>query len=243
MGALDRQRSILAGESPLDASEAAESWQSRLERTALVPVTGTSRGYYLWVAFLLLIIAWGVYAYSRQLQDGLIVTGMRDRISWGLYITTFVFFIGISHAGTLISAILRVSQARWRTPVTRMAEFITAVALICGALFVIIDLGRPDRLLNVIIYGRWQSPIRASARREARQRASARREARLVSSRVECVGAYAPKWVRGATLPSMKTHHFASLLLRKGAPILLYERGPGGPAQVGATSDDDCPIR
>ena len=159
MGALDRQRSTLAGESPLDASEAAESWHSRLERTALAPVTGTSRGYYLWVAFLLMIIAWGVYAYSRQLQDGLIVTGMRDRISWGLYITTFVFFIGISHAGTLISAILRVSQARWRTPVTRMAEFITAVALICGALFVIIDLGRPDRLLNVIIYGRWQSPI------------------------------------------------------------------------------------
>jgi molybdopterin-containing oxidoreductase family membrane subunit len=84
---------------------------------------------------------------------------MRDRISWGLYITTFVFFIGISHAGTLISAILRVSQARWRTPITRMAEFITLVALICGALFVIIDLGRPDRVLNVIRYGRWQSPI------------------------------------------------------------------------------------
>jgi molybdopterin-containing oxidoreductase family membrane subunit len=70
-----------------------------------------------------------------------------------------VFFIGISHAGTLISAILRVSQARWRTPVTRMAEFITAVALVCGAMFVIIDLGRPDRVLNVILHGRWQSPI------------------------------------------------------------------------------------
>jgi molybdopterin-containing oxidoreductase family membrane subunit len=84
---------------------------------------------------------------------------MRDRISWGLYIATFVFFIGISHAGTLISAILRVSQARWRTPVTRMAEFITVVALVCGASFVIIDLGRPDRVLNVFIYGRWQSPI------------------------------------------------------------------------------------
>jgi molybdopterin-containing oxidoreductase family membrane subunit len=84
---------------------------------------------------------------------------MRDRISWGLYITTFVFFIGISHAGTLISAILRVSQARWRTPVTRMAEFITVVALVCGASFVVIDLGRPDRILNVVAYGRWQSPI------------------------------------------------------------------------------------
>src|SRR3990170_3164484 len=139
--------------------EEVSTWRERLEEAALAPITKTSRWYYAWVGFLLMVIAWGVYAYSRQLHDGLIVTGMRDRISWGLYITTFVFFIGISHAGTLISAILRVSQARWRTPITRMAEFITAVALICGALFVIIDLGRPDRVLNVVIYGRWQSPI------------------------------------------------------------------------------------
>jgi molybdopterin-containing oxidoreductase family membrane subunit len=135
------------------------TWQARLEETALAPILRTSRWFYLWVAFLLAVLSWGMYAYTVQLRDGLIVTGMRDRISWGLYITTFVFFIGISHAGTLISAILRVTQAGWRTPVTRMAEFITAVALACGALFVIIDLGRPDRVLNVIIYGRWQSPI------------------------------------------------------------------------------------
>ncbi len=131
----------------------------RLERAALAPVLKTSRWYYAWIAFLLAVIAWGVYAYSVQLRDGLVVTGMRDRISWGLYITTFVFFIGISHAGTLISAILRVTQAKWRTPVTRMAEFITVVALICGAMFVLVDLGRPDRAFNVIRYGRWQSPI------------------------------------------------------------------------------------
>jgi molybdopterin-containing oxidoreductase family membrane subunit len=139
--------------------EVTSSWRERLEQTALAPVTRTSLAYYVWVAFLLLVIGWGIYAYARQLQEGLVVTGMRDRISWGLYITTFVFFIGISHAGTLISAILRVSQAQWRTPITRMAEFITLVALICGALFVVIDLGRPDRVLNVIRYGRWQSPI------------------------------------------------------------------------------------
>jgi Ni/Fe-hydrogenase subunit HybB-like protein len=134
-------------------------WRERLEETALAPVRGTSRAYYIWVVFLLVVIGWGAYAYSVQLRDGLVVTGMRDRISWGLYISTFVFFIGISHAGTLISAILRVSQARWRTPITRMAEFITVVALCCGALFVLVDLGRPDRAANVIIYGRWQSPI------------------------------------------------------------------------------------
>ena len=160
MGALESGRSSLEGAGRLDAGlDAGLTWRERLEHTAFAPVTGTSRGYYMWVAFLLAVIAWGAYAYSRQLQDGLVVTGMRDRISWGLYITTFVFFIGISHAGTLISAILRVSHAGWRTPVTRMAEFITVVALVCGALFVIIDLGRPDRVLNVIIYGRWQSPI------------------------------------------------------------------------------------
>ncbi|MBI2304745.1 MAG: polysulfide reductase NrfD [Chloroflexi bacterium] len=136
-----------------------EGFRPRLERTALAPLTRTGKGYYLLAGTLLLIVGWGLYAYSTQLQQGLIVTGMRDRISWGLYITLFVFFIGISHAGTLISAILRSTKAGWRTPITRMAEFITVVALMFGALFPIIDLGRPDRVVNVVIFGRWQSPI------------------------------------------------------------------------------------
>ena len=138
---------------------AVSSWQADLEESTLEPARTTSRSYYVVVGVLLAVIAWAIYAYYIQLRDGLVVTGMRDRISWGLYITMFVFFIGISHAGTLISAILRVSNATWRTPVTRMAEFITAVALMTGALFVVVDLGRPDRFLNVIVYGRWQSPI------------------------------------------------------------------------------------
>src|SRR3990172_1806227 len=138
---------------------ALSEWERRLEETALAPIRRTGPRFWVLVVALLAVIGWGVYAYWVQIRDGLVVTGMRDRISWGLYIATFVFFIGISHAGTLISAILRVSQARWRTPVTRMAEFVTVVALICGASFVIIDLGRPDRLLNVFVYGRWQSPI------------------------------------------------------------------------------------
>jgi molybdopterin-containing oxidoreductase family membrane subunit len=138
---------------------ALSEWERRLEETALAPIRRTGPRFWALVVALLAVIGWGVYAYAVQIRDGLVVTGMRDRISWGLYIATFVFFIGISHAGTLISAILRVSNARWRTPVTRMAEFVTVVALICGASFVIIDLGRPDRILNVLIYGRWQSPI------------------------------------------------------------------------------------
>ncbi len=136
-----------------------KAWRSRLEETTLDPARKTTPAYYVWLAFLIAVVAWSGYAYWIQIKRGLVVTGMSDRISWGLYITMFVFFIGISHAGTLISAILRVSHAGWRSPVTRMAEFITAVALTTGALFVIVDLGRPDRFLNVLKFGRWQSPI------------------------------------------------------------------------------------
>lgn len=134
-------------------------WRDRLERLALAPLSGTGRAYRLWIVGLLAAIAWGGYAYSTQLADGLLVTGMRDRISWGLYIASFVFFIGISHAGTLLSAILRAAKARWQLSITRMAELITVVALMVGALFPFIDMGRPDRVLNLLFHGRWQSPL------------------------------------------------------------------------------------
>ncbi|MBI2865920.1 MAG: polysulfide reductase NrfD [Chloroflexi bacterium] len=134
-------------------------YRQRLEERVLTPLTRTSKGYYLLVGFLLLVMAWAGFAYFTQVRNGLIVTGMRDRISWGLYITLFVFFIGISHAGTLISAILRTVKAGWRTPITRMAEFITVVALMVGALFPAIDLGRPDRIHHLLLFGRWQSPL------------------------------------------------------------------------------------
>lgn len=130
-----------------------------LEDLVLRPLVRVGVGYWALVAGLAGVVAFGVYAYSVQLSRGLAVTGLTDRVMWGMYIANFVFFIGISHAGTLISAILRVSHAAWRAPVTRMAEFITVVALMVGALLPIIDLGRPDRVLNTLLHGRWQSPI------------------------------------------------------------------------------------
>ena len=71
------------------------------------------------------------------------ITGIRWPVYWGFYVTNFVFWIGISHAGTLISAILRLVNAGWRRPVTRCAEVITVFALMIGAMFPIIHLGRP----------------------------------------------------------------------------------------------------
>ncbi len=119
----------------------------------------SGRGSVAWMALLGVIVLFGVFAYSRQFRNGLVETGMRDQISWGLYISNFVFFIGISHAGTLISAILRVTDTGWRRPITRMAEGITVVALCIGGSMVLVDLGRPDRALNLFRFGRIQSPI------------------------------------------------------------------------------------
>lgn len=134
-------------------------FQADLADKALSPLMSAGRWYYITIAVLAIVFAWGLYAYFTQLRTGLIVTGMRDRIMWGLYISLFVFFIGISHAGTLISAILRVSKAGWRTPITRMAEFITVVALMVGGLMPLIDMGRPERVLNMVWFGRFQSPL------------------------------------------------------------------------------------
>ena len=125
----------------------------------LRPLVRSGSAYYAFVTSLLILVGLGAYAYYTQLESGLGVTGMRNMVLWGIYISNFVFFIGISHAGTLISAVLRISGAEWRRPITRMAESITVMALVVGAMFPLIDLGRPDRLLNLILYGRIQSPI------------------------------------------------------------------------------------
>ena len=108
---------------------------------------------------LAIIALWAAFAWGWQLYHGLYVTGLGNPVFWGFYITNFVFFIGISHAGTLISAILRIANAEWRRSITRSAEVITVLVLMFGAGNIILDLGRPDRALNVFLAGRLQSPL------------------------------------------------------------------------------------
>ncbi|NOZ72271.1 MAG: polysulfide reductase NrfD [Chloroflexi bacterium] len=132
----------------------------REDRQALLdPMFRAGRGFYLLIGVLILIMVWGLVMYIRQVVFGLGLTGMDRPAYWGLYMVNFIFFIGISHAGTLISAILRVTQAEWRRPITRIAEAITAFALVVGTLQILFDLGRPDRLLYLFRFGRLQSPL------------------------------------------------------------------------------------
>ncbi len=136
-----------------------ESYRRETFDQLVSPLRKTTWRFYLMAAPLAAVVALGLYAYYVQFTTGLGVTGMNNYVSWGLYISDFVFFIGVSHAGTLISAILRVSGAEWRKPITRMAESITVIAISIGALFPLIDLGGPTRLLNLLQFGRIQSPI------------------------------------------------------------------------------------
>jgi molybdopterin-containing oxidoreductase family membrane subunit len=129
------------------------------QRVLLRPLVRTTPWFWCWAAVMAALAILGVIAYFLQVRYGLGVTGLNTPEYWGIYIINFVFFIGISHAGTLISAILRISKAEWRRSITRSAEFITVLVIGFGAIQPIIDLGRPDRVLNVVLYGSVTSPL------------------------------------------------------------------------------------
>jgi molybdopterin-containing oxidoreductase family membrane subunit len=115
----------------------------RITADLLRPVLTTSWRFYLLAAVPALFVVAGLASWFTQMYLGFGISGIRWPVYWGFYVTNFVFWIGISHAGTLISAILRLVNAGWRRPVTRCAEVITVFALMIGAMFPIIHLGRP----------------------------------------------------------------------------------------------------
>lgn len=106
------------------------------------PLSGAGPSYILAVLLAGLTVAWGLVCWGYQIHNGIGVAGIRRPVMWAFYIVNFVFWIGISHAGTLISAILRLTNAGWRKPVTRAAEAITVFALMIGGLFPLVHLGR-----------------------------------------------------------------------------------------------------
>ena len=81
-----------------------------------------NKGFFLWMGFLGLALIACLYAYIQQLSYGLGVTGMRDVVSWGLYISNFVFFVASSLIGMLISAVLGLIGMKWVHPITRIAK-------------------------------------------------------------------------------------------------------------------------
>jgi Ni/Fe-hydrogenase subunit HybB-like protein len=118
-----------------------------------------NRGFLLWMGFLSAALAACLYGYSIQLREGLGVTGLRDVTSWGMYISNFVFFVATSLVGMLISSVLGLAGFKWVKPIARIAEIIAVAFAAVAGLVIISDMGRPDRLPYVFLFGRVQSPI------------------------------------------------------------------------------------
>jgi molybdopterin-containing oxidoreductase family membrane subunit len=123
-------------------------------------------GFWILVAVLSGIVIWGLYAWFYQIYWGMGTAGINRPVYWGLYITTFVFWVGISHAGTMISAVLRLLKADWRRPITRGAEAMTAFALMMAGLYPLIHLGRVWKFYwmvpypnNRFMWPNFQSPL------------------------------------------------------------------------------------
>lgn len=124
----------------------------------LIPKKFGRRGI-IWVIFLSVVIIIGLIAYIDQVRKGQVVTNMRDYALWGIYISNFVFFVATSFVGSVTVAILRLTNNTWRTPLVRIAEIITLAAIVMAGITIMIDMARPDRLLNLFLYARLQSPI------------------------------------------------------------------------------------
>ncbi len=120
---------------------------------------GTSLISKIWIGSLVVIVLLGIYAFFLQLFNGHEVTGMRDNVVWGIFIVNFIFFVCLSYSGAFISGILHFFKTPWKNAIGRIVEMITVLSLIIGPIFILLCIGRLDRLHYLFMYPRIQSPI------------------------------------------------------------------------------------
>jgi len=117
------------------------------------------RGWFMCFAAAFTALTVGAGCVSYEVATGIGVWGLNKTVGWAFDITNFVFWIGIGHAGTLISAILLLFRQRWRTSINRSAEAMTIFAVLCAALFPLIHMGRPWLAFFVIPYPNSRGPL------------------------------------------------------------------------------------
>ena len=123
-------------------------------------LTSRGRGRLIaWIAFLLAVMAIGVVAFLYQYANGLIVTGMRNAVMWGQYILFFMFFVGLSAGGLIVASAGRLFGVTAFKPIIRLAVLEATVAVVLAATFILPDLGRPERMLNIFLYANFTSPM------------------------------------------------------------------------------------
>jgi len=113
----------------------------------------------LWYVVLVAVLAFGLASWIYELDKGLASTGMRDVVSWGMYIFTFAFFIGLSAGGLIMASSAEVFGIKALKPLSRVGVLSAAACVSVAALMIIPDLGRPDRILNIFVHPNWSSPL------------------------------------------------------------------------------------
>ena len=116
--------------------------------------------YWAWLGVLGVLIALGGWQYWIQLRDGLVVTGMSDQVSWGFYIANFAFLVGIAAAAVLLVIPAYIFHRQDVKQVVLVGEAMAVAAVVMAMLFVMIDLGRPERVWHMIpVLGRFNFPM------------------------------------------------------------------------------------
>jgi len=112
-----------------------------------------------WILLLLAVMAVGFATFVYQFANGLIVTGMRNTVMWGNYILFFMFFVGLSAGGLIVASAGRLFGVAAFKPITRLAVLEATVAVMLAATFILPDLGRPERMLNILLFANPTSPM------------------------------------------------------------------------------------
>ena len=139
---LNYKKNSLDGSSNYDSTDTRPVDYKEVNDTVLNMLTPPTYKWWLMLFMCLVCVAIGAYCWTRQILNGLAEAGLSHPVVWGFYITTFVFWVGIAHSGTLISAVLFLFRAHFRMPIYRLAEAMTVFAVLTAGLFPLIHLGR-----------------------------------------------------------------------------------------------------
>ena len=137
----------------------AETTNTDAREASLRPFGKPSRGWWLAVSALSTVVLVGVFAWGVQLRYGMGVAGYNDHAFWSIYIADVVTFIGVSYGGAVVSAILRLTGATWRAPLTRLAEGTAVVTVLVGAALIVPHIGRPHLLWELVTQPNVSAPV------------------------------------------------------------------------------------
>jgi molybdopterin-containing oxidoreductase family membrane subunit len=118
-----------------------------------------SKIYYIWIGFLLLLIFPGLLAYKNQLSEGLILTNLSDQVSWGAYIANFTYLVGVAAASVLLVVPAYIYHHKETKEIVLLGELLAVAAIIMCLLFIIVDMGHPERFIHFLPFlGRLNFP-------------------------------------------------------------------------------------